>query len=73
MHEDKGAANSIQHWYFGDISMEESERLLNTYGEEGDFIVRDSSGVSPYFYCAGSRLQLLRLYLINYTSYPQVN
>ena len=49
MHEDKGPAKSIHNWYFGDISMEKSERLLNKYGEEGDFIVRDSSVVSPHF------------------------
>ena len=49
MYEEKGAAKHIQNWYFGDISMEKSEFLLNTHGEEGDFIVRDSSGVSPFF------------------------
>ena len=49
INENRGTAKLIQNWYFGDISMEESEFLLSKYGVEGDFIVRDSSGVSPIF------------------------
>ena len=56
INENKGTAKLIQNWYFGDKSMEESEFLLSKYGVEGDFIVRDSSGVSPYLtYFTGCR------------------
>ena len=36
-------------WYFGNISLKESEGLLLKYGEEGDYIVRESSYVSLQF------------------------
>ena len=36
-------------WYFDNISLKESEGLLLKYGEEGDYIVRESSYVSVQF------------------------
>ena len=39
-------ANPDEHvgksWYLGKISKEKSRELLETFGEEGDYIVRDS-------------------------------
>ena len=29
-------------WYLGKISKEKSRELLETYGQEGDYIIRDS-------------------------------
>ena len=50
-------------WYFGNISLKESEGLLLKYGEEGDYIVRESSYVSLQF---EKKLEILFLPFADY-------
>lgn len=41
---------ALEPWYFGQLTREQSDALLNSRGIEGDFLVRDSeSNVSAFF------------------------